>query len=140
MRRRGIRRLTDSEYSTNTVAIGNNETNGVRPPGFHSGLPFDQASRHLTAFMAMGELYQWTRVAMGLKGSGPYFQRSMSNTVLAGRVYQICEPYIDDVLIHGWDLVPFLHNVHKVFERLREFENKARTSGRIKNDTAYFLW
>ena len=37
----GIRRLADSEYSTNTVAIGNNETNGVRPPGFHSGLPPD---------------------------------------------------------------------------------------------------
>ena len=55
-------------------------------------------------------------------------------------MYQICELYIDDVLIHGRDLVPFLHNVHKVFERLREFENKARTSGRIKNDTAYFLW
>ena len=53
---------------------------------------------------------------MGLKGSGPYFQRSMSNTVLAGLVYQICELYIDDVLIHGRDLVPFLHNVRKVFE------------------------
>jgi hypothetical protein len=35
---------------------------------------------------------------MGLKGSGPYFQRSMSNTVLAGLVYQICELYIDDEL------------------------------------------
>ena len=29
--------------------------------------------------------------------------------------------YIDDVLIHGRDLVPFLHNVRTVFERLREF-------------------
>ena len=59
------------------------------------------ALRHLTAFMAMGGLYQWTRVAMELKGSGPYFQRSMSNTVLAGLVYHFCELYIDDVLIHG---------------------------------------
>jgi hypothetical protein len=54
------------------------------------------------AFMAMGELYQWTRVAIGLKGAGPYIQRSMSNTVLAGLLYQISELYIDDVLIHGW--------------------------------------
>ena len=46
---------------------------------------------------------------------------SMSNTVLAGRVYQICELYIDDVLIHGRDLVPFLHKVRTVFERLRKF-------------------
>jgi hypothetical protein len=44
---------------------------------------------------------------MGLKGVGPYFQRSMSNTVLAGLVYQICELYIDDVLIHGRDMRHF---------------------------------
>ena len=46
----------------------------------------------------------------------------MSNTVLPGRVYQIYELYIDDVLIHGWDLVPFLHNERKVFEKRREFD------------------
>ena len=45
----------------------------------------------------------------------------MSNTVLAGLVYQICELYIDDVLIHGRDIESFLANVRKVFERLREF-------------------
>ena len=38
---------------------------------------------------------------MGLKGAGPYFQRSMSSKVLAGLIYRICELYIDDVLIHG---------------------------------------
>ena len=45
----------------------------------------------------------------------------MSNTVLAGLVYRICELYIDDVLIHGKDPETFLANVRKVFERLREF-------------------
>ena len=92
--------------------------------------PLDKALRHLTAFMAMVEFDQWTRVAMGLKGSGPYFQRSMSSTVLAGLVYQICELYIDDVLIHGRDLESFLHNVLKVIERLRELNvavNPAKT-------------
>jgi hypothetical protein len=58
---------------------------------------------------------------MGLKGASPYFQRSMSNTVLAGLVYRICKLYIDDVLIHGKDPETFLANVRKVFERLREF-------------------
>ena len=48
---------------------------------------------------------------MGLKGSGPYFQRSMSNTVLAGLVYQICELYIDDVLIHGRAEVEYVGHV-----------------------------
>ena len=78
------------------------------------------ASRHFPAFMAIG----------GLKGAGPYFQRSMSNTVLAGLVYQICELYIDDVLIHGRDIETFLANLRKVFERLREFNvavNPAKT-------------
>ena len=36
-------------------------------------------------------------------------------------VYQICELYIDDVLIHSRDLETFLANVRKAFERLREF-------------------
>ena len=53
---------------------------------------------------------------MGLKGAGPYFQRSMSNTVLACLVYRICELYIDDVLIHGKDPETFLANVREVFE------------------------
>ena len=59
---------------------------------------------------------------MGLKGAGPYFERSMSNTVLAGPVNQICELYIHDVLIHGRDIESFLENVIKVFERLRKFK------------------
>jgi hypothetical protein len=38
---------------------------------------------------------------MGLKEAGPYFQRSMSNAVLAGLGYRIFELFMDDVLIHG---------------------------------------
>jgi hypothetical protein len=59
---------------------------------------------------------------MGLKGSGPFFQRSMSYTVL---VHQICELYICTD-----SLVSFLHNLREVFERLREFNvavNQAKT-------------
>ena len=58
---------------------------------------------------------------MGLKGSGPYFQRSMQNKFLNGLVYEICEIYIDDVLIHGKTDAEFLRNVNvrRVFERLR---------------------
>ena len=70
--------------------------------GYHQ-TKLAEASRELTAFSAVGGLYQWTRVAMELKGAGPYFHRSMSNIVLAGLVYRICELYIDDVLIHGKD-------------------------------------
>jgi hypothetical protein len=87
--------------------------------GYHQ-THLDPASRAYTPFSATGELYQWTRVAMALKGSGPYFQR-MSNAVLTDLVYHICELYIDDVLIHEGDPTIFLANIRKVFSRLREF-------------------
>jgi hypothetical protein len=65
--------------------------------------------------MAMGKFYQWTRAAVGSKVADPYFQRSMSNTVIAGLVYQICELYIDDVLIHVRNIESVLANVRNVF-------------------------
>ena len=81
--------------------------------GYHQ-TPLAKASRALTAFSAVGGLYQWTRVAMGLKGAGPYIQRSMFSTVLTGLVYRMCELYIDDVLIHGKDPDTILANVRKI--------------------------
>ena len=44
---------------------------------------------------------------------------STQNKVLQGRVYEICEIYIDDVLIHGKTDSYFLANTRRVFERLR---------------------
>jgi hypothetical protein len=125
-----VRGLADSEYTdtANSFSAGYNEANSVWSIGLHCGLSPDTAGPSLEtprSFHGHGRLYQWTRVAMGLKGSGPYFQRSLSNTVLAGLVYQICELYIDDVLIHGRDLKTFL-----AFKRLREFNivvNSAKT-------------
>ena len=81
--------------------------------GYHQ-TPLDKDSRAFTAFICAFGLFQWTRVAMGLKGSGPYFQRSMASVVLAGLVYIICEIYIDDVLIHGRSEEDFLVNLRKV--------------------------
>ena len=56
---------------------------------------------------------------MGLKGSGPFFQRSIANNVLAGYVTRICEIYTDDVLIHGSTVEEYLDNTRKVLTRLR---------------------
>ena len=58
-------------------------------------------SQEYTAFITQYGLFEWKRVAMGLKGSSPFFQRSMSNKVLAGYVTRICEIYIDDALLFG---------------------------------------
>ena len=67
---------------------------------------------------------------MGLKGAGPYFQRSMQNKVLNGLVYEICEIYIDDVLIHGKTDEDFLANTRRVFESLSTPEKQSWVSRR----------
>ncbi len=56
---------------------------------------------------------------MGLKGAGPFFQRSMANKVLAGYVTRICEIYIDDLLVHGRTDDELLDNLRKILVRLR---------------------
>jgi hypothetical protein len=57
---------------------------------------------------------------MDLKGSGPFFQRCMTNKVLVGYVTCICEIYIDDVLIRGSTDNVYLDNTRKVLIRLHE--------------------
>ena len=48
--------------------------------GYHQ-TPLDKDSRVFTAIICACGLFQLTRVAMRLKGSGPYFQRSMASLV-----------------------------------------------------------
>ena len=52
---------------------------------------------------------------MGLKGAGPYFQRSMQNKVINSLAYEIYEIYINDVLIHGKTDSDFLTITRRVF-------------------------
>ena len=75
------------------------------------------------------------RVAMGLKGSGSFFQRSMANKVLAGYVTRKCEIYIDDVLLFGTTDIEYISNTRKVLGRLRENNvtaNPAKTKFGLK--------
>jgi hypothetical protein len=56
---------------------------------------------------------------MGLKGSGPFFQRNMVNKALAEYVTCIREICIDNVLIFGATDDEYLDNTRKVLVRLR---------------------
>ena len=76
-------------------------------------------SQEYAAFITQYGLFVWTRVAMGLNGSGPFFQQSMANTVLSGYVTRICEIYIDDVMIHGSTDNEYVDDTRKVLTRLR---------------------
>jgi len=82
--------------------------------------PLDEKSRHLTAFITPSGKFEWLRVAMGLTGAPSYFQRAMANEVLHGLVGNICEVYLDDIIIYGASKEEFLENLNTVLTRLEE--------------------
>ncbi|NCX06361.1 MAG: hypothetical protein EBW68_11370, partial [Actinobacteria bacterium] len=88
--------------------------------GFHQ-TPLEESVRPLTAFITPGGLYEWIRVPMGIKGAPSYFQKTMASEVLAGLIYNLCEVYLDDIIVHGRTETEFLHNLRTVFTRLRQF-------------------
>ena len=87
--------------------------------GYHQA-SIDESCRASTAFITFMGVYQWTRVPMGLKSSGSFFQAMMASVVLCGMIYILCEVYMDDVLIYGKSEGEFVENLTKVFKRFRE--------------------
>ena len=63
--------------------------------------PLHQDSWAYTAFRCVAGIFEWMRVPMGLKGALAYFQAILVTHVLVGLIYQICELYIDDLIIFG---------------------------------------
>jgi hypothetical protein len=88
--------------------------------GFYQ-CPLSLDSRDFTAFVTSVGTFRWKRVPMGLKGAPSYFQAKMANTVLRGLIYNICDIYIDDIIIYGETEEEFLENLDKVFNRLHEY-------------------
>ena len=82
--------------------------------------PLSKDSREYTTFTSSRGNFQFLRVPMGCKNSPAYFQNQLANTVLPGLLYQICELYIDDVLIFGNTPTELLHNLVKVLERFQK--------------------
>ena len=58
---------------------------------------------------------------MGLKGAPSYFQHILQSEVLQGFIYNICELYIDDVIIFASSEKDMVHNLKLVLERLHSF-------------------
>jgi hypothetical protein len=84
-------------------------------------------SRHYTAFITVFGLFEWTRVAMGLKGAGAFFQRMMV-MILSGLLYNILEVYMDDIFVYGRTEQEFIDNLTKTFNRLRKYNVKLNPS------------
>ncbi|XP_035680003.1 protein diaphanous homolog 2-like [Branchiostoma floridae] len=60
----------------------------------------DEESRPFTAFVTPYGLYEWVRIPFGLKNGPPAYQRHMEE-VLEGLSHVICEPYMDDTVVHS---------------------------------------
>ena len=58
---------------------------------------------------------------MGLKGAPAHFQQQMASPVLGSLLYDICEIYLDDVIIYGETEEEFTKNVELVLNKFREY-------------------
>jgi transposase InsO family protein len=82
--------------------------------------PLAPESQEATAFITFAGMYKWTRVPMGLRGAASYFQKAMQEEVLREYLHNICEIYIDDILIHAQNEDEYLERLEKIFVRLIE--------------------
>ena len=103
---------------------------GEKKPKFFAVLDLTQGyyqmaiskkSRLLTAFRTSEGLFQFKRLPMGLKSAPAYFQAAMQQTVLADMLYQICEVYLDDIIVYAETEDELLKNLSKVFSRLEQY-------------------
>ena len=83
-------------------------------------MPFDEPCHLYTAFITFRGIYEWTRVPMEILPSANIFQKTIGVHVLHGLIYNICEIYINDMLIFGSNDDNFLANTRTVFQRCRE--------------------
>ena len=82
-------------------------------------------SRKYTSFITPQGIYEFTRVPFGLKGGPAFLQRTMSTVVLKGLIPNMCEVYLDDILLFARDKEEFLDKLKRILERFRQFNMKA---------------
>lgn len=88
--------------------------------GFYQA-PLHKDSRRYTTFSTWMGTYEWQRVAMGLKGAPSWFQQQLETKVLAGLIHNICEIYIDDIIIYADTYEEYLANIEAVLARFKQF-------------------
>ncbi|MCP4476239.1 MAG: RNA-directed DNA polymerase, partial [Gammaproteobacteria bacterium] len=92
--------------------------------GYHQ-LQIKPEDRHKTAFRTHRGLYEYTRLPMGLKTVGSFFQRLM-NKVFNGVLDEGIFCYLDDVCIATSSVEEHLEKLVEVLSRLREAHLKQK--------------
>ncbi len=85
----------------------------------YNQFPMAADSKSFTAFITYYGIYEYNRVAMGLKGAGSYFQQTLVSVVLIGLVLVICEVYLDDIITHGQTEDQLIDRLRQIWSRFR---------------------
>ena len=93
--------------------------------GFHQ-IALSPAAKRASAFITYNGVRKYTRLPFGMKGGPSWFQQHLARTVLKDYLYDICERYIDDIIVVAEAEEEFIENVIKIFERFRLYNIKAK--------------
>ncbi|KAK7907779.1 hypothetical protein WMY93_016391 [Mugilogobius chulae] len=116
---------------------------------YHQGF-LDPESRPLTAFITPWGLYQWNRIPFGLSSAPAEFQRSMEDC-LKGLRDVICQPYLDDNLVHSPSFETHVQHIRDVLQRYQKhgvkltphkcdvFKRQVRFLGRMVSEQGYTM-
>jgi hypothetical protein len=81
-------------------------------------IPMAAADAAKTAFHGPHGLYEFVRMAFGLKNAPATFQRTM-DFLLAGLINDMCWVYLDDIIVASTSFDQHLKDLDTVFDRLR---------------------
>jgi len=84
------------------------------------GIPLEEESMPLTAFICPIGLFEWTRLPMGVKNGSAAYNRAMS-IVLTGLIWKNVITFIDDIIIADNSIMEHKANMELTFQRFRQY-------------------